>query len=249
MHSHANDGHQGRRFRDFCSCNGVYPATGPAALDIDTLEGGVDGMTSYQVYVTLENAGDFLSAVTGDATNPTFIRTSTAFHQDPLGSANAHGINAMVIDAFPELAYDSWVTVGLTSTADAAAGEGEVTLVEGEPWIAAFEAGGNLELGGDYGGGWFSLNGADNGLAGDDLRVLIGQFTTDGVFSGQVSFRFPNGDGDNMQFQTRWASRSAVASWRRPATTIRPRPTPTTRTACSPKTSSVRTTWTARARA
>ena len=51
--------------------------------------------------------------MTGDATNPTFIRTSTAFHQDPLGSANAHGINAMVIDAFPELAYDSWVTVGL----------------------------------------------------------------------------------------------------------------------------------------
>ncbi|MGB1073287.1 MAG: hypothetical protein ACPGYZ_04260 [Flavobacteriales bacterium] len=191
---------------DFCSCDGVYPATGPYALDIDTIEGGVDGMTTYQVYVTLENAGDFLSAVTGDAANPTFIRTSTAFHQDPLGAANAHAINAMVIDAFPQVAYDSWVTVGLTSAADAAAGEGEVTLVEGEPWIAAFEAGGNIELGGDYGGGWFSLNGSSNGLAGDDLRVLLGQFTTDGVFSGQMYVQvFPNGDGDNMQFQTlRW---------------------------------------------
>ena len=38
------------------------------------------------------------------------------------------------------------------------------------------------------------------------LRVLVGQFTTDGVFSGQMYVQvFPNGDGSNMQFQTlRW---------------------------------------------
>ena len=191
---------------DYCSCDGVYPASGPYNLDIDTIEDGIDGMTTYQVYVTLESADDFLSAVTGDSENPTYIRTSTSFHQDPLGAASAHGINGMLYDAFPPLVYDSWVTVGLTSTADPAAGEGEVTLVEGESWVSAFEAGGNIELGGAYGGGWFSLNGSSNGDAGDDLRVLIGQFTTDGVFSGQVYVQvFPNGDGDNMQFQTlRW---------------------------------------------
>ena len=34
----------------------------------------------------------------------------------------------------------------------------------------------------------------------------MGQFTTDGVFSGQMYVQvFPNGDGSNMQFQTlRW---------------------------------------------
>ena len=191
---------------DYCSCDGVYPASGPYNLDIDTIEDGIDGMTTFQVYVTLESADDFLSAVTGDSGNPTYIRTSTSFHQDPLGAASAHGINGMLYDAFPPLVYDSWVTVGLTSTADPAAGEGEVTLVEGESWVSAFEAGGNIELSGTYGGGWFSLNGSSNGAAGDDLRVLIGQFTTDGVFSGQVYVQvFPNGDGDNMQFQTlRW---------------------------------------------
>jgi hypothetical protein len=191
---------------DYCSCDGVYPASGPYNLDIDTIEDGIDGMTTYQVYVTLESADDFLSAVTGESENPTYIRTSTSFHQDPLGAASAHGINGMLFDAFPPLVYDSWVTVGLTSTANSAAGEGEVTLVEGESWVSAFEAGGNIELDGTYGGGWFSLNGSSNGAAGDDLRVLIGQFTTDGVFSGQVYVQvFPNGDGDNMQFQTlRW---------------------------------------------
>ena len=191
---------------DFCSCDGVFPASGPYGLDIDTIEGGVDGMTTYQVYVTLTSATDFLSAVTGDAVNNSYVRTSTAFHQDPLGSANAHGINQAVIDAFPALAYDSWVTIGLTAAANTAAGEGEVSLVEGEPWVNDFENGGNIEITGQYGGGWFALNGSSNGEAGDDLRVLMGQFTTDGVFSGQLYVQvFPEGDGTNMQFQTlRW---------------------------------------------
>jgi len=191
---------------DYCSCDGIFPNTGPYQVDIDTLEGGLEGLTTYQVYVTLANASDFLSAVTGDASNPSFVRTSTAFHQDPFGAANAHSINAMVYDAIPSVLFDSWVTIGLTSAADASAGEGEVTTVEGEPWLSDFEAGGNIELGGNYGGGWFSLNGASNGIAGEDLRVLVGQFTTDGVFSGQLFVQvFPNGDGDNMQFQTiRW---------------------------------------------
>ena len=191
---------------DYCSCDGIYPNAGPYQVDIDTLEGGLEGLTTYQVYVTLTNSNDFLSAVTGDASNPSFVRTSTAFHQDPFGAANAHSINAMLYDAIPSLLYDSWVTVGLTSAADVAAGEGEVTTVEGEPWLSDFEAGGNIELGGNYGGGWFSLNGSSNGMAGEDLRVLVGQFTTDGIFSGQLFIQvFPNGDGDNMHFQTiRW---------------------------------------------
>lgn len=191
---------------DYCSCDGVYPASGPYNLDIDTIEDGIEGMTTYQVYLTLENAGDFVSAVTGDATNPSYIRTSTAFHQDVLGSANAHGINPLVINAYPALAFDSWISIGLSNAANIAAGEGEVTIVEGEPWVNAFEAGGDIDLTGQYGGGWFVLNGATNGVAGDDLRVLLGQFTTDGIFSGQLYVQvFPNGDGSNMQFQTlRW---------------------------------------------
>lgn len=190
---------------DYCSCDGVYAPTGPYNVDIDTLQ-GLDGLTTYQLYVTLENPQDFVSAITGDENNPTIIQTSTSFHQDPLGSANAHSINPLVIDAFPDVAYDSFVTIGLLSTANPANGEGEVTTLEGEPWINAFENGEDLNISGFYGGGWFGLNGSSNGVAGDDLRVLVGQFTTDGVFSGQMYVQvFPNGDGSNMRFQTlRW---------------------------------------------
>ena len=69
---------------DYCSCDGVYPATGPYNLDIDTIENGIDGMTTYQLYVTLENNDDFLSAITGDYLNPSFVRSSTSFYQDVL---------------------------------------------------------------------------------------------------------------------------------------------------------------------
>ena len=191
---------------DFCSCNGVYPATGPYNLEVETVEGGIDGQTTYQVYVTLQNATDFVSALTGDSEHPSFVRSSTSFYQNPLGSANAHGINPLLYSSFPDLQYDSWVTIGLTGAADLAQGEGEVTLVEGESWVASFENGNDIELGGEFGGGWFSLNGSANGQAGDDLRVLVGQFTTDGVFSGQLYVQvFPEGEGDNMVFQTmRW---------------------------------------------
>ena len=51
---------------DYCSCDGVYAPSGPYNVDIDTIVDGIDGLTTYQVYVTLENADDFLSAVTGD---------------------------------------------------------------------------------------------------------------------------------------------------------------------------------------
>ena len=48
------------------------------------------------------------------------------------------------------------------------------------------------------GGAWYALNGDSNGVAGDDLRVLVGQFTTNGDLSGQLYCQvFIEGDGAN----------------------------------------------------
>ena len=56
---------------------------------------------------------------------------------------------------------------------------------------------------GEFGGVWFTLNGAANSLAGEDLRVLIGQFTTSGSISGEISLQvFPEGDGDSALVMT-----------------------------------------------
>ena len=93
--------------------------------------------------------------------------------------------------AIPEFAdgvYDSYVTIGNSQAPDVSAGESDVLVVQdpNAPWIANFEAGNSLSMTTEIGGGWFSSPGSTNGIAGDDSRVLVGQFTTDGFLEGTM---------------------------------------------------------------
>ncbi len=160
----------------------------------DPLE-ALNGMTTYRLYATTVNATDFVSAVTGDADNPTAINTTTSYYQTPIASAVVgSAINPAFYAVFPTLEFDSWVTIGRASTNDPGA---DISTVEGDfAWIANFEAGNSLTINDVIGGGWFALNGDVNGIAGDDNKVLIGQFTTDGEFDGTVYVQFfPEGVG------------------------------------------------------
>ena len=96
----------------------------------------------------------------------------------------------------PELAYDSYVTVGLTSQPEGA--EGSVELIPGT-WMDAFEAGNSFTVNDGIGSGWYIVPPvAVNGLGGDDHRVLVAQLTTDGDLSGQFRTQvFPQGDQVN----------------------------------------------------
>ncbi|MGB0423713.1 MAG: hypothetical protein ACPGED_05300, partial [Flavobacteriales bacterium] len=149
----------------------------------------LDGMTTYRLWATTENANDFVSAVVGESLNPITVLTTTSFYQDGFGSTVGANINPALIVAFPAVAYDSWVTLGRASSADP--GASVSTIEDGDnPWIASFEAGNSIIINDAIGGGWYGLNGDSNGVAGDDLRVLVGQFTTDGDFSGQLYVQF-----------------------------------------------------------
>ncbi|MDA9864147.1 lamin tail domain-containing protein [Flavobacteriales bacterium] len=178
--------------------------------DIGVLVGplGLVDLTGYsctRLYVTMNNATDFMNSVSGDATNPTFVNTTTNFYHAELGGATPGGINPVLYGFYPELAYDSWVTIGLEQQFNAGAGEAAVEVVQssGNPWSTNFEpgfgaAGGNIAIDDVIGGAWYALNGDANGVAGDDLRVLVGQFTTTGVLSGQLYCQvFIEGDGSN----------------------------------------------------
>ncbi|MBK12972.1 MAG: hypothetical protein CL849_05515 [Crocinitomicaceae bacterium] len=185
---------------DFCSCLNA-PTIDGYSIEMETVaEGGIPGMTTYRLYATMVNSTDVLSSVVGESGFETNISTSTTFYQDPLGGVLGQTTNPFLFDLQPELAFDSYVTIGLTEAPNALAGEVEVTAVqsEGSNWIEPFESGGDLVIGGDFGGAWFTLNGATNAQAGNDLRVLLGQFTTSGSLSGQISIQvFPEGDGEN----------------------------------------------------
>lgn len=107
--------------------------------------GSVDltGYSSTRIYVETVNATDFVSSVSGDATNPTYLETTTNFYQALLGAGVPNGINAALFGVYPDLPYDSWVTIGLEGTPNAGIGEANVSTVQSDenPWLTAFDPG------------------------------------------------------------------------------------------------------------
>ena len=151
-------------------------------------DGDLAGMTTYRVYVVLPEEGDFLSSVSGEGSFSTQLRTTTSFYQHPLGSHTPNFLNPALYGGFPELEYDSYVTIGLDQMPDLGAGEGTIDAVQtpDAPWYSNFENGDDIVIGSLFGGAYFTLNGNANGYAGADGKVLVAQLTTDGILNGQL---------------------------------------------------------------
>ena len=61
---------------------------------------GVTDLTGYsctRLYVIMNNEDDFMSSVSGDALNPTYINTTTDFYHAALGA----GINSLLFPVYP----------------------------------------------------------------------------------------------------------------------------------------------------
>ncbi|MDA0904214.1 MAG: lamin tail domain-containing protein [Bacteroidetes bacterium] len=192
---------------DFCSCaNNASGGVNGFNLSVEThAENGIPGLTTYRVYVTTPNADDFVSAIAGDLNVASYLRTSTSFYQNPLGGLTAGAINPLFFGAFPDIQFDSWLTIGIEQAPVPGDGTADVTIAQaaGDTWPQDFEAGGNLELNSFFGGSWFTTNLTSNGVAGDDLRVLVAQLTTDGTLTGQLFVQvFPLGVGANAEYLT-----------------------------------------------
>ena len=117
------------------------------------------------------------------------VETTTSFYQDPDGWATPNNNNPLLFDILFSLRYDTWVTIGIGSAPNGAEGEIPVGVFPAESgfWVDQFESGGDLVM--DIDGAWFVTMGSSNGIAGEDLRVLVGQFTTDGVISGTLNLQ------------------------------------------------------------
>jgi hypothetical protein len=134
--------------------------------------------TVYRVYATFDSPTDELVAVYALETSPMVLDVTTSFYQDPVGSALGNTINPAFYAAFPSLEFDSWFTIGSADTN----GTSDIQQVGMDAAFAAFEAGGGFILDAFVGGSFFLIpNASADAEAGADGRVLIGQFTTDGV--------------------------------------------------------------------
>jgi len=159
------------------------------------MDGQLDGTWTARIYANFSSSTDQLNAVYGDASNGLSISSSDGFYQNIYGANTSAGINAAFIPAFPSLAMDSWVTIGLEDSTS------NSMLDIGIDW-GSFAAGGGIST---DNGTWFATPADAQCLAGSELRVLVGQFTMYGADTGStvsVDLNFQGKDANGTFYAT-----------------------------------------------
>ena len=189
---------------DFCSCSTSGMVMNDYTLSVEVYATDiVPGQTTYRFYQQLANTDDFMSSVFGNNEDPFSLSTTTGFYNSQFGSTVASGVNPAFLAFFPDLAADSWVTIGIEG--QNVGSEVAISVVESteQPWVGAFAfgeaiSGQDIVMDDNTGGAWYVLNGSPNGLPDADGRVLFMQLTTAGEISGVINTQvFGNGDGAN----------------------------------------------------
>ena len=177
----------------------AYPLTIEASIPTAT------SGTTYRFYVNMLNSSDHMSAVFGNNESNLIINTPDgAFNAATNASWSAAGINPAFLTVFPEMADDTYATVGLVGPAATSGidGASDPSLVEdvNESISPYFLTDGAtlLESTTSIGSSWYVLNAAANGLPSADMRVLVLQVTTAGSISGTINYQvFPLGEGSD----------------------------------------------------
>ena len=144
-------------------------------------------------------------SISGDPNSPTSVESTSLFYHAVLGSVTPSGINSSLFSIYPDLAYDSWVTIGLDGVPNESIGEEVVETVQSSenPWATNFEPGGGLPGGNilmeDEVGAWFVGSNASNALPDANHRILVGQFTTEGQLQGQFNLDFVQTDAEGTE--------------------------------------------------
>ena len=184
----------------------ALPYTGIAQYDltIASFPAVQEGLTTYRFYVNMEHPSDFMSSVYGGEDAELYVNVPAgAFNSNWNASWSAAGINPAFFPLFPELADDTFATIGLLQ--QPAGNEQAPGLVEDQSQpISPFFTEDNsttLMSNSDTGAAWYILNGADNGLPDENLQVLILQISTAGSVSGSLNYQvFPQGIGANALY-------------------------------------------------
>ncbi|MDA8605580.1 hypothetical protein N9L13_00960 [Flavobacteriales bacterium] len=135
--------------------------------------------TTYRVYAEFESPLDEVQAVYSIGTNetgtvPLELGVTTSFYQDAsFGVDLGSSLFGALLGSFPSLAFDSWLTIGSESNTDPT-----VSALGMSDAFDQFNSGQGFILNGVVGSSWYVLPGSNPlALAGDDGKVLLGQFT------------------------------------------------------------------------
>ena len=172
-------------------------------LTVESFPAVQEGLTTYRFHVNMQDATDRMSAVYGNNEASLSINTPAGAYNSAFNSSwNASGINPAFLTTFPELADDTFATIGLTGPASTSgvADAADPSIVEdaAQPITPYFQTDGAVSVESNTltGSSWYILNTAGNGLPDANLQVLVLQVTTGGGVSGQLNYQvFPLGVG------------------------------------------------------
>jgi hypothetical protein len=191
----------GSYYGDGSNCTDVTCDGGGGGVDVTHVISGtnlVSGMETYTVdlYITLE-AGARLDAVAGTPDQTKTLTSSGDFYQHSLGGSTSDQVNPALYESYPELEWDSRVTIGALDSSGNPHDENNLQYI-GIDWTD-FEAGNDLSA---DNGLWFVLPEEAQGEAmmftaqdcTQQYGVLIARVTTIGSdseigFSGVVQGR------------------------------------------------------------
>jgi len=148
-------------------------------LDVEEIDnGGIVPGKTFRVYAVFTNSGDILDAVYGEASAALKISSTKSFYQHPKGGSLSTDIQRYDMSVNPELAFDSWVTIGSEDNyMNALSG----FIME----FGTFETEGG-EISTDN-GAWFVTPDKRQSMAPDSKRILLMQLTTEGKVDGLIN--------------------------------------------------------------
>ncbi|MFO0360531.1 MAG: T9SS type A sorting domain-containing protein [Flavobacteriales bacterium] len=134
---------------------------------------------TFRVWAQLNDPQHTLHLVWGDAAHPLSIVSTAPFYQHAAGSHSSVGMNDAVIAIQPQLAFDSYITVGYDRAMNN-------NLWELGVDFSSFNQGGAINT---TNGAWFLLPTDQKCAPASNGLVLIGQFTTTGTASGTMNLQ------------------------------------------------------------
>ena len=166
------------------------------SLTVESAPAVTAGFTTYRVYVNCDHANDQVSAIFGNNESPLSIDVPDgAFNSSYNATWNASGINPSFLPVFPELADDTYATIGLEGPASTSGIEGasdpDIVQDASQEIVPFFTDSASTSLLANtiIGSSWYVLSTAENAFAGADMRVLILQVTTTGEISGTINYQ------------------------------------------------------------
>lgn len=161
-------------------------------------ENTIESSTTYRVYAQFDtDAAVDMTSLFGNAEDPWLTTTTESFYQHPFGADFGGNINPGFYALFPELAYDSWLTIGAAPGDYNALAQENMYL-----YLPAFNAGEDLIIDTEAGAQIFLNPGASDtqGVPDEDGKLLVGQFTTSGVVFLRYNIRFQGANDEIYEY-------------------------------------------------